>query len=118
MYIHECGYMYDSSIMFATGTDDLFDVKTEVDSIAAEWYNFGMALNLEHQQLSVIKIAEHRPKECLNNVLVEFLKKNYDWEKYGVPSWRLIVIALGHRTGGNNTELALRVAEEHYSDGM
>ena len=74
MYMNFAMYMYDSSDMFATDTDDLFGVVTEVDSIADKWYHFGMALNLQHQQL---KIAEHQPKECLHTVLIEFLNKNY-----------------------------------------
>ena len=34
-----------------------------------------------------------------------------------MPSWRLIVIALAHKSGGNNTDLALRVAAEHFTAG-
>lgn len=37
----------------------------------------------------------------------------YEYETYGVPSWKLIVIAVAHTTGGNNPQLALKVAGEH-----
>ena len=51
--------------------------------------------------------------ECLFQTISEFLRMNYDTETHGVPSWRLIVIALAHKTGGDNKELAIEVAKEH-----
>lgn len=82
--------------------------------IAARWEPFGSALRIPQAKLSTIKATPgSTPESCLKNTLLEFLKKNYDTEKYGEPSWRLIVHAVATRAGGNNVELALEIAKNH-----
>ena len=85
--------------------------------IAAKWESVGKALHLKPDRLDVIREQQTTPQQRLSATLHEFLKKNYDWEKYGAPSWRLIVIALAHTSGGDNVELALEVAKEHSTNG-
>ena len=95
-------------------SDCLFDVESEVIDIAARWEPFGSALRIPPAKLSTIKATPgSTPESCLKNTLLEFLKKNYDTEKYGEPSWRLIVHAVAARAGGNNVELALEIAKNH-----
>lgn len=82
--------------------------------IAARWEPFGSALRIPSAKLAVIKATPgSTPDSCLKSTLLEFLKKNYDFEKHGEPSWRLIVKAVARRAGGNNVELALRIAKDH-----
>ena len=82
--------------------------------VAARWASFGKALHIRPAKLDVIKATPGiMPDDCLKSTIAEFLKMNYDFETHGVPSWRLIVIALAHKEGGNNTNMALRVAGEH-----
>ena len=94
--------------------DDLLEVKTELIDIAAKWNKFGEALNIKKATLDQIKQeCGSDTEECLDQTLQVFLKMNYDTKKYGQPSWKLIVQALAHRGGGNNKDMALKVAGEH-----
>jgi hypothetical protein len=94
--------------------NSLFDVESEVIDIAAKWESFGKALHIPPAKLSTIKAEPgSTPESCLSSTLSEFLKKNYEWEEYGDPSWRLIVAAIAHKAGGNNEALALRIAKDH-----
>jgi hypothetical protein len=100
-----------------TSADNFLDVKVEVLGIAARWREFGSVLKIKPEKLAMIESSGRGdPEKCLDMVLTEFLKMNYETEKYGDPSWRLIVIAVGHRGGGNNTDRALQVANGHPSD--
>ena len=92
----------------------MLDVECEVSDIAAKWYSFGKALHLKPERLALLEASHGKDlMNSLSDTLLEFLRKNYAWEKHGRPSWRLIVIALAHKVGGNNTDLALSVAKEH-----
>ena len=85
-----------------------------MEDVIARWKNFGKALHIKPAKLENIEaIPNIKPEECLGKTLTEFLNMAYDYETYGVPSWKLIVIALAHTTGGNNPQLALKVAGEH-----
>lgn len=82
--------------------------------IAHRWQQFGRALHIRQEKLDEIKAEVGSvPRECLTKTIQEFLKKNYDWKEHGEPSWRLVVIAVGHKVGGANTELALQIAKDH-----
>lgn len=73
-----------------------------------------MALRIPQAKLSTIKATPgNNPEGCLKATLIEFLKKNYNTEMYGEPSWRLIVIAVAKRAGGDNVDLALKIAQNH-----
>ena len=50
---------------------------------------------------------------CLSEVLVEWLKKNYNTQRHGHPSWRKICEATACQIGGNNKQLAEEIAEQH-----
>ena len=102
--------------MFLTDLDSLFDVEAEVIDIASRWEHFGRALHISPARLSIIKAESgSTPESCLSSTLSDFLKKNYEWKKYGEPSWRLIVTAIAHKAGGQDEALALRIAKEHFT---
>ena len=91
---------------------------TEVFDIAARWEPFGKVLHIRPATLDTIKAEPNStPESCLSRTLAEFLRKNYDTEKHGEPSWRLIVRAVAHKAGGNNTDLALSIAHKHLISG-
>jgi hypothetical protein len=94
--------------------DDSLAVETEVMDIARNWMDFGKVLCIRQGKLDTIKEKEcSSPRQCLSQVVQEFLKMNYDSESHGPPSWRLVVIATAHRAGGDNTGLALKIAADH-----
>ena len=96
------------------GENDLFEIESEVIDLAPKWQNFGKALHVAPQRLATIKAEPGiLPQACLSNTLSEFLKRNYDWERHGEPSWRLIVTAIAHKAGGDNPVLAMEIANDH-----
>ena len=53
------------------------------------------------------------PKDCLEAVLTKWLQKGYNFQKYGPPSWRMLVEATAHPAGGDNVALAEEIARKH-----
>ena len=87
--------------------DELYDV-------AVRWNSIGAALHLN--RLNVIEDNNRgRADECLKEVVSEFLSMNYDFGNFGVPTWKMIVKAVAHRSGGANMNLALKIAGKHSS---
>ena len=71
-------------------------------------------MRLHPSKLATIESSHMFDNEaCLSETLTEFLKKNYDHDKSGVPSWKLIVAAVAHQVGGRDKALALKLAKEH-----
>ena len=49
----------------------------------------------------------------MDKVISEWLKLNYDYKKYGLPSYKALVDAVENPFGGNNTALAEEIAKAH-----
>ena len=95
------------------GSDDLYEVKGEVVSVAARWKDLGLALRLEPDRLNVIEGENRRMDDCLTEVLSLWLKKMYDYERLGDPSWQLLARAVADPVGGNNPALAERIVKKY-----
>ena len=93
-------------------SDDLYEVNSEVVSVAARWKNLGLALRLDPDRLDVIEGENRRMEDCLTEVLSLWLKKMYDYERVGDPSWQLLARAVGDPVGGNNPALAEKIAKK------
>ena len=86
----------------------------EIVDIAKKWRGFGRALHLSTVFLdSTGETNKSDLIECLSAVLDEYLKKNYEFNKHGLPSWRKIVEAISNKVGGNNNDVALRIAKKY-----
>ena len=97
-----------------TEIDDQHDVESEVIDIAPEWKGFGLALRLAPTLLNKIeKESGSNVDNCLRNVVSMFLQQKYEISKYGCPTWRKIIQAVKHRTGGSNPALAFKIANNH-----
>ena len=99
--------------------DDLFDVQSELNPIAANWKNIGLALRLKPDLLETIEAAKTgNPPACLSVTIKEWLKRNYNVRKFGEPSWQHLVEAVNHPAGGANVALATKIAKNHKAKGM
>ena len=49
----------------------------------------------------------------MDEVIMEWLKKNYDVNKYKPPTWKALVDAVEHPAGGNNRAEAEKIASRH-----
>ena len=95
----------------------------EVYTLAPRWSDISFALYLPLSQQQTIR-KESRVDDsahCLRLVLNKWLQKCYNYDKYGCPTWRMLVEAVGDPFGGNDTALAEAIAKKHsgmYSFGI
>ena len=92
-----------------TGEDDLRDVKRALTTLNARWKDIGIGVGLKSGQLNNLG----NPDECLFHVITNWLKRNYNTEKFGPPTWRRLVEVVADESGGNDRALAGKIAREH-----
>ena len=82
-------------------------------TIQSRYYFLGRSLNLKIATLR--KIRDNNPSESdgLEDVLLLWLDQRYDVNKHGPPTWRKLVEAVNDMGGGNNPELAKKIASNH-----
>ena len=56
------------------------------------------------------------PDRCLSDVLESWLKRNYDTERFGLPTWRWLVEIVADPAAGNDTALADNIATKHVAE--
>ena len=99
-------------------SDDLFDVKSELIPVSANWKDIGIALRLSPDTLDRIQAGSSGdPITCLTSVVTEWLRRNYNVKKFGEPTWQRLVEVVGHPAGGANKALARDIAKKHKPGG-
>ena len=93
---------------FCIAIKNLVEVKNELGHFA-KWNELGLQLGLTYAQLEVIESDKGSNKERLAAVLSEWLRKNYNTEEYGLPSWRRLAAALQQIDG----DLADTIKKRH-----
>ena len=99
-----------------TGEDDLLDVLEEVHSIQFAYLSLGQWLRLSNDDLKAIHKVypdDSMADQALKDVLLLWLNQKYKVERFGPPTWRMLVEAVDKKTGGNNHELAKEIALNH-----
>ena len=93
---------------------DFFDIMDYLGNKQGRCYEIGSALKLDEDRLDRIRA------ECLLNnnkalrqIISDWLKKNYNTERHGPPTWKALVKAAKSPSGGNDTELAEKIAKDH-----
>ena len=94
--------------------DNLFEVMDEISSLDSRYYDIGMGLRLNLSELDSIEESFHRnPRRALTRVVVAWLQKKYNVQKFGPPTWRMLVKAVDRPAGGNDHNLAKKIAANH-----
>ena len=96
--------------------DDLVDIMGEVLSLKTIYYSLGRSLRLLTDDLKAIREAypsESDAEQALEDVLLLWLRQKYNVEKFGPPTWRMLVEAVDKKAGGNNHDLAKEIASNH-----
>jgi len=102
-----------TSLPFA-GQDDHFDILTEMMPIVSSWKAIGRGLRIDPGRLETINDRNSgKPIECLSEMLTCWLKRNYNVERFGEPTWQAVVKVVAHPAAGDNCALALSIAEQH-----
>ena len=88
-------------------------------SISARYYNLGIELGLPPGTLEAIqRIHSNDIAQALTQVLLLWLRRQYDIETHGSPTWQKLREAVGSPVGGGNPALAEEIAEKHLTSGM
>ena len=98
--------------------DDLTDIMEEVLDIKSMWFELGRSLRLQNDNLEDIhkkypNESDRDADRALNDVLLLWLRRKYNVERFGPPTWRMLVEAVNKRSGGNDYELAKQIALNH-----
>ena len=72
-----------------------------------------MWLKLSQGSLNAIKIETPDYAEAMGKIINSWLKRNYDTEKHGPPTWKMLADAVRAHNGGNNASLADKIARLH-----
>ena len=99
-----------------SGEDDLADIMDEVLAIKLVYFALGQSLRLKNANLQAIRTKYPRESDselALNDVLLLWLEQQYNVERFGPPTWRMLVEAVNKESGGNNHELAKKIALSH-----
>ena len=102
--------IYSYYFKFSNFFSQIFEVFNAIKSIndTWKWYHLGYALRLRPETVDA----------SLSHVLEMWLGKNYNVKKFGEPTWRQLVKAVGHPDGGADMVLAMEIAERHKARGM
>ena len=70
------------------GIDDIGEVFNEVEDLSSDWDLLAIKLHLRNHTVEDIQKNCSDSKRRLCGALKEWLKLNYNHQKYGRPSWR------------------------------
>ena len=100
--------------MYYADQDDLFDILSILKPIEARWRELGNALRLRTGFLDSIQITySGNLHSCLNKVIDEWLKRNYNVQRFGEPTWQLLAQAVRHEAGGAHSGLADEITRKY-----
>ena len=94
------------------GIIDLRNVYRAVYPCHHNWYKLCLDLGVSDCDLSAIDLGPGETDTKLRKGLGIWLKGIYS---YGQPTWSVLVNAVANSSGGNNQELALKIADQHKS---
>ena len=83
-------------------------------SVASSWKAIGIGFRIGIGRLETIQESNSgKPKECLSGMLTCWLKRNYNVERFGEPTWRAVVKVVADPAAGDNCALSLSIAGKH-----
>ena len=101
-------------INFTSGINDLPDVLTELQPVESRFYEIGTMLNLKPDVLNEIcDLNTVSSSKRISKMITEWLNRNYDTKKFGLPTWKVLVTAVAKRSGGANEACARDIANKH-----
>jgi len=93
--------------------DDVHSVYREVLDLAGRWRDMCIALGLHRLKDEIAAMYPGSPRECLQEVIVRWLRKVHNVDRYGLPTWKTLVKAVADKAGGENPALAEQIANNH-----
>ena len=85
-----------------------------IGSVATSWEPIGHLLGIDGDTLTTISNDNSASADkCLIDMVTCWLQLKYDTSWHGLPTWKKLVQVIGSPEGGNNTTLALTIAQQH-----
>ena len=86
----------------------------ELSSLSNCYYDIGLGLRLSISELESIESSyKDNPRRALTKVVTAWLQEHYDTEKFGPPTWKMLVKAVDSPAGGGDHTLAQKIASNH-----
>jgi hypothetical protein len=94
--------------------DDFFDVYKELKPVAAHWEGIWLALRLPFGDCHTTRNdCNGNADRCLRATVEKWLNRNYNTDKHGKPSWKMLVQAVADPCGGDHKAHAEQIAQKH-----
>ena len=94
--------------------DDFYDVYHELENIKARYFQLGIELRIPLGKLEAIRKTHSQDVEqALTQVLLLWLRQQYNVEKFGYPIWQRLREAVDSPSGGENPALAEKIAKKY-----
>lgn len=93
----------------------MHDLLKALVDVSAKWKVIGVAFRLKSGKLKEIAASNQtgNPSDCLYEVLVNWVNRNYNTERFGEPTWRRVVEVVADSSAGDNAALARTIAMDH-----
>ena len=98
------------------GTDNTKEVLEALAPTATQWKLIGIALNLSTNDMEAIDEGCSTMDEKLIKMTSQWLRQDYDTEKYGPPTWATLIKAVRSKIGGKNPALADEIERDKLAE--
>ena len=94
----------------------MVSVYREVLDLAVNWMDVGLVLGIRHTYLTEVRSTyRESPRKCLKETLAQWLKRAYNVDRNGLPTWKKMVEVTADPIAGENPALATTLARNHQS---
>ena len=101
-------------ICIIIGSGDVLIVLKSITDVASNWKRIGGLLGIDDGTLTAISNNNSASADkCLIDMVTCWLQYNYDTLRHGLPTWEKLVQVIDSPAGGNNSALALTIAQQH-----
>ena len=83
-----------------------------MEGVADRWDSVGIFLGIPYLVIEGCR-EEHTMEERMRAMVEAWVNRRYDVEKFGQPSWRKLVEAVAHKSGGSHIRQAEMLARNH-----
>ena len=101
------------TISYSTDEGASFEILDDLTDVRADCYLIGTQLKLKASTIKLIRAESLNHTEATERIITEWLRRNYNVERFGPPMWKALVEAVAHPGGGNHVALAMEIASRH-----
>ena len=103
-------------IMYISESKVMKDVVAALVPVSARWKEIGIMFGVPYYFLNMLCLSGKKIADCLFDMIEKWLKRDYDTDNFGMPSWKKLVEVVGARVGGNDSSVASEIASRHQAE--